>query len=226
MVQAQRLKKLFEYVARHVGLTLDVVITDGRQPIGRGIGPALEARDVMQVLHDDADAPADLRTKALRLAGRVLEFDPDVRGGDGFALARDILDSGRARATMNAIIDAQGSRNFDWRNPPLAPLVHEVTAPADGHVTAIDCERLSRIARLAGAPQSDRRRRRPVAQDRRSGSLRAAAVPNPCARRRPNCSSHARSRCAPAACGSARRRRQRSALRSLPWRFDDSVFRR
>jgi thymidine phosphorylase len=27
-----------------------VVITDGRQPIGRGIGPVLEARDVMQVL--------------------------------------------------------------------------------------------------------------------------------------------------------------------------------
>ncbi len=153
MVQAQGLKKLFEYVARHVGMTLDVVITDGRQPVGCGIGPALEARDVMRVLHGDAAAPADLRTKALRLAGRVLEFDPDVRGGDGFALARDILDSGRARATMAAIIEAQGSRNFDWRNPPLAPLTHEVTASADGIITAIDCERLSRIARLAGAPK-------------------------------------------------------------------------
>jgi len=152
MVQAQRLKKLFEYVARHVGMTLDVVITDGRQPVGRGIGPALEARDVMQVLHGDPAAPADLRNKALRLAGRVLEFDPDLRGGDGFALARDILDSGRARLTMAAIIEAQGSRDFDWRNPPLARLMHEVTASASGVVTAIDCERLSRIARLAGAP--------------------------------------------------------------------------
>jgi thymidine phosphorylase len=152
MVQAQRLKKLFEYVARHVGLTLDVVITDGRQPVGRGIGPALEARDVMQVLHGDPAAPADLRNKALRLAGRVLEFDPDLRGGDGFALARDILDSGRARMTMNAIIEAQGARRFDWRSPPLARLAHEVAASADGVVAAIDCERLSRIARLAGAP--------------------------------------------------------------------------
>jgi thymidine phosphorylase len=152
MVQAQRLKKLFEYVARHVGLTLDVVITDGRQPIGRGIGPVLEARDVMQVLHGEPGAPADLRNKALRLAGRVLEFDPDLRGGDGFALARDILDSGRARLTMAAIIDAQGRRGFDWRNPPLARLTHEVTATTTGVVAAIDCERLSRIARLAGAP--------------------------------------------------------------------------
>jgi thymidine phosphorylase len=154
MVQAQRLKKLFEYVARHVGMTLDVVITDGRQPIGRGIGPRLEARDVMQVLHGDPNAPADLRNKALRLAGRVLEFDPDLRGGDGFALARDILDSGRARMTMAAIIAAQGSRGFDWRQPPLGRLTHEVAAGSDGVVTAIDCERLSRIARLAGAPNA------------------------------------------------------------------------
>jgi len=154
MVQAQRLKKLFEYVGRHVGMTLDVVITDGRQPIGRGIGPRLEARDVMQVLHGDPNAPADLRNKALRLAGRVLEFDPDLRGGDGFALARDILDSGRARMTMAAIIAAQGARGFDWRQPPLGRLTHEVVAGSDGVVTAIDCERLSRIARLAGAPNA------------------------------------------------------------------------
>ena len=37
----------------------------------------------MQVLQNDPAAPIDLRQKALRLAGRMLEFDPDVRGGDG-----------------------------------------------------------------------------------------------------------------------------------------------
>ncbi|MCC7179754.1 MAG: thymidine phosphorylase family protein [Acidobacteria bacterium] len=155
MSEAQRLKKLFEYVARHLGLTLDAVITDGRQPIGRGIGPVLEARDVLQVLNNDPAAPADLRLKGLRLAGRVLEFDPDLRGGDGFSVARDILDSGRALARMNAIIDAQGRRDFDWRRPNLAPLVHEVVSDADGVVTDIDNERLARIARLAGAPNAE-----------------------------------------------------------------------
>jgi thymidine phosphorylase len=154
MASAQRLKKLFEYVARRLGLTLDAVITDGRQPIGRGIGPALEARDVMQVLHGDPRAPADLREKALRLAGRVLEFDPAVAGGDGYALAAQILDSGRALAKMEAIIDAQGRRPFDWRAPPTARLSHVVTATEDGTVLGIDCERLARIARLAGAPQT------------------------------------------------------------------------
>lgn len=150
MPAAQRLKRLFEVVAARLGLQLDAVITDGREPIGRGIGPVLEARDVMQVLQNHPDAPQDLRQKALRLAGRVIEFDPDVRGGEGYRIARDILDSGRALATMNAIIDAQGRRAVP---PPLGEKVFDVLAPAEGVVVGIDNLRLARIARMSGAPQ-------------------------------------------------------------------------
>jgi thymidine phosphorylase len=153
MPEAQRLRRLFEYVAERLHLALDVVITDGRQPIGHGIGPALEARDVMRVLGGDPRAPSDLRQKALRLAGRVIEFDADVRGGDGFPIARNILDSGRALAKMNAIIEAQGRRDFDVECPALAPHSFEVEATRDGVVAAIDNERLVRLARLTGAPK-------------------------------------------------------------------------
>ncbi len=153
MPEAQRLRRLFEYVARRMKLSLDVVITDGRQPIGNGIGPVLEARDVMQVLENDPRAPMDLRQKALRLAGRLIECDPDVRGGDGFAIARDILDSGRALAKMNDIIQAQGSNSFDHNQPELGVLTFEVCAPTAGVVTGIDNLQLARIAGLAGAPK-------------------------------------------------------------------------
>lgn len=153
MPEAQRLRKLFEYVATRMGLSVDVVITDGRQPIGNGIGVVLEARDVMQVLENDPAAPNDLRQKALRLAGRMIEFDPDVRGGDGFAIARDILDSGRALSKMNDIIRAQGDRRCGQDPLPLGQLVFEVFAEDDGVVTGIDCQQLARIARLAGAPK-------------------------------------------------------------------------
>jgi len=145
------LRKLFEYVSDQLGLVLEVVFTDGRQPVGRGIGPVLEVRDVMQVLENDPLAPHDLREKALQLAGRILEFDPDVRGGGGYAIAREILESGRALAKMQAIIDAQG-RN---RNPPqLAHLRHDVPARSSGVVAAIDNLQLAHIARLAGAPMA------------------------------------------------------------------------
>ena len=150
MPAAQQLRKLFEYVADRLGLHLEAVITDGSQPIGNGIGPVLEARDVMRVLRNDPSAPADLRDKALRLAGRVIEFDPDVRGGDGWRIARDILESGRALVQMNALIDAQGRRA---QPPPLGELTHEALAARAGTVAAIDNLQLAHIARLAGAPQ-------------------------------------------------------------------------
>lgn len=148
-VEAIRLRKLFEYVAGEVGLPLEVVITDGSQPVGRGIGPVLEARDVMQVLTNAPDAPADLRERALLLAARILEFDPALRGGAGLARAGELLSSGAALAKMERIMAAQGP-------PPaasaLGTLTHDVTAESDGVVTAVDCHRLARLARLAGAP--------------------------------------------------------------------------
>jgi thymidine phosphorylase len=83
----------------------------------------------------------------------MLEFDPDVRGGDGYAIARDILDSGRALAKMRAIIEAQGAKAFDPEAPELAPLSFEILAEQEGVVTGIDNLQVARIARLAGAPK-------------------------------------------------------------------------
>ena len=149
MRDALHLRKLFEYVGDRLGLHIEVIITDGSQPIGCGIGPVLEARDVMAVLHNDPGAPQDLRQKALRLAGRILEFDPDVRGGTGYVMARDILDSGRALAKMNAIIEAQGRQR---RHFEAGHLSREILADAAGVVSAIDNYQLAKVARLAGAP--------------------------------------------------------------------------
>ena len=145
---AVRLRKLFEYVAKRLGIVTDVIITDGSQPVGRGVGPVLEARDVMSVLRNDGDAPADLRDRAVMLAGRVLEFDPELEGGKGYARALTLLASGAALAAMERIIAAQGPRV-----PPLLGTHRfEVKALSDGRVASIDCERITRIARLAGAP--------------------------------------------------------------------------
>jgi thymidine phosphorylase len=147
--EAVRLRKLFEYVAHKVGLVIDVVLTDGTQPIGRGIGPVLEARDVMAVLRNDADAPDDLRERALLLAGRVLDFDPELEGGRGYARALDLLASGKALAVMQRLIDAQGAQTTVFKPGALRT---EILARSNGAVAAIDCHLMSRIARLAGAP--------------------------------------------------------------------------
>jgi thymidine phosphorylase len=67
--EAMRLRKLFEFVGDQFGIAVEVITTDGRQPIGNGIGPVLEAADVMAVPDQRAGCPADLREKSLRLAG-------------------------------------------------------------------------------------------------------------------------------------------------------------
>lgn len=148
-MEAMRLRKLFEFVGDHFGITVEVISTDGRQPIGNGIGPVLEAQDVMAVLSNASDAPADLREKSLRLAAHLLEYDPQLRGGAGYARARELLESGAALKQMQKIIDAQGPSTC---RTDLGILTADVPAPCDGVVEAIDCLRLNRLARTAGAP--------------------------------------------------------------------------
>jgi len=79
----------------------------------------------------------------------LLTIDPDVRGGRGYSIARDILDSGRALAMMNTIIAAQGEQR---KNFQLGAMVHDVCAPADGFVVDIDNLQMAHIASFAGAP--------------------------------------------------------------------------
>jgi thymidine phosphorylase len=147
--EAMRLRKLFEFVGDHFGISVEVITTDGRQPIGNGIGPVLEAQDVMAVLRNDPDAPADLREKSLRLAAHLLEYDPELRGGTGYARAQELLQSGEALKQMHKIIEAQGPSTC---RTDLGPLTVDVLSVNDGLVEAIDCLFLNRLARTAGAP--------------------------------------------------------------------------
>jgi thymidine phosphorylase len=147
--EAMRLRKLFEFVGDRFNRAVEVITTDGRQPIGNGIGPVLEANDVMAVLGNAPDAPRDLREKSLRLAAHLLEQDPRLRGGTGYARARELLDSGAALKQMQKIIDAQGPSTC---STGLGHLSFDVKAAHDGTVSAIDCLRLNRLARSAGAP--------------------------------------------------------------------------
>jgi thymidine phosphorylase len=148
-MDAMRLRKMFEFVGDRFGVFVEVIMTDGREPVGRGIGPVLEAQDVTAVLANQPDAPRDLREKSLRLAAHLLEYDPELRGGTGYARARELLDSGAALKQMHKIMEAQGP---SMCVKDLGALTMDVLAPHDGAVAGIDCLRLNRLARMAGAP--------------------------------------------------------------------------
>jgi len=145
---ADQLASLFRHVAAAIGLEVDVVITSTHGPIGRGVGPRLEALDVLSVLHREPDAPTDLREKSLYLAARLLERVGAVEDARGYRAAQEALDSGRALASFERIVAAQGRRAL----PEPAPYRCTVPSPRDGHVREIDCLEINGIAKLAGAP--------------------------------------------------------------------------
>lgn len=153
-VRSHEMARILEHylieVGAELGIHVSTYISDGSQPIGRGIGPALEAKDVLAVLQGHPDAPADLREHALQLAGRIIEFSTTVVHGSGYAIAKKILNSGQAWQKFQAICAVQGG----LREPGTASHQHEVCSEKAGKVVAIDNRVIARIARTAGAPQA------------------------------------------------------------------------
>ncbi|WP_166961649.1 thymidine phosphorylase family protein [Yeosuana marina] len=150
MEMAQKLKNHIETVGTAVGLHIKVVITDGTQPVGRGIGPSLEAFDILSVLKNEDNAPRDLKERVLLLAGELLELSGKVMKGKGAATAKQLLESGKAFEKFLAICRAQGR----FTNPVLAPYKVEIKAKRSGTVQLINNRKIAKLAKLSGAPQS------------------------------------------------------------------------
>jgi putative thymidine phosphorylase len=146
---AEPLKKRFEKIGTMLGMKMKVVLTDGKQPIGNGIGPMLECIDVMKVLQNKPDAPKDLRKKALFIAGVALELTGKAKKGQGMKMAEQILKSGKAYDKLQQIIKAQGRKKV-----VLEPgkFTADVKADRSGTVRYINNKIVSHYSRLAGAP--------------------------------------------------------------------------
>lgn len=150
LLAAKHLKKQFELISRKLNIKVNVILTDGSGPIGFGFGPALEARDVLQVLENDVDAPKDLKEKAIIMAGKLLkmlgEKNPEKT-------ARDVLESGHAHDQMMKIIEAQGGKKISSSEIKLSEFKYEYKSKHSGFISHLDNKKISKLARLCGAPQ-------------------------------------------------------------------------
>lgn len=148
--QAEKLKVKFLILGKKFGIKLEVVLTDGSSPIGRGVGPVLEMRDVIKVLRRDKDAPKDLEEKSVMLSGRILEMTEKARHGKGPELARQILDSGKSWIKFQEIIRAQ-----QGKIKILTPGKYKYTirAQKSGEIKHINNSLINSLARAAGCPE-------------------------------------------------------------------------
>jgi thymidine phosphorylase len=112
--------------------------------------PALEARDVLAVLQGKHDAPDDLRSRACRLAGTVLELGGRAANGPASRWRRWPWQTEGPGPSSQCICEAQGG----MRIPAAARHRHSLLASKSDRIVRMDNRKLARLAKLAGAPNA------------------------------------------------------------------------
>lgn len=150
--EAERYAVDFIELGRRIGIKVECFVTYGDKPVGRAIGPILEAREALTAL--EGEGPSSLIEKSTGLAGALLEAGGAAPKGEGKRIAQSILRSGKALEKMREIIKAQGG-NPEVKTEDLVPGKYkmEFYAEKDGYVVAVHNHAVVNIARAAGAPR-------------------------------------------------------------------------
>ncbi len=147
--EAYSLASDFVDMGKRLGLNIQCALTFGEQPLGCGIGPALEAREALTTLM--GGGPPDLREKAVGLASMLFEM---VGVENPRGLADEMINSGKAEKKMREIIVAQGGNpTVKPEDLPVGPESIVVRSKEAGKVLWLSTDDIVRIAREAGAPK-------------------------------------------------------------------------
>ncbi|MFX1391712.1 MAG: AMP phosphorylase [Promethearchaeota archaeon] len=146
---------IFKEIAANVGIETECALTLAHQPIGHAVGPAIEAREALNLLKDYSAGPNSLIEKSTDLAGIILEMSGKAQKGMGQSLAKDILRSGKAYEKMKKIIEAQGGNpEITTDDIKLGPYVKEFFAAKEGYIVEVNNSIINQIAKTSGCPNS------------------------------------------------------------------------
>ncbi len=153
---AEKIAEKFKILGKKFNIQTITDINEALEPAGSGVGPALEARDVLSVLKQRTGRPLKLESKALRLAGKLLNicFEDAKIKKNGEDEAREILTSGKALDKFREIIKAQGGSNklIDCETFPIKSYKKEIKAGRSGKIKEVNNYNLNTISRILGAP--------------------------------------------------------------------------
>jgi AMP phosphorylase len=151
-IRANMLKKKFENIGKKLGMTIKAIITDGSKPIGNGIGPSLEAKEVLYTLMDSKKGSNDLKEKSIEMAGLILEMANKSKKGKGKILAKEIFESGKAYKKFIEIIKAQNAKITDPEKIRYGKYKIIFYSQKEGIIKHINNDFINKTARIAGAP--------------------------------------------------------------------------
>ncbi len=146
---ANFLKKKFEALGKHFKVNLKCVLTDGTQPIGCGVGPVPELKDVIAILDPEKQGPKDLEEKSLLLSSEIIRMTGKAGKEESKKKAKDILYSGKAFEKFKEIIEAQSGNINKIKE---AKLNHNILAKKSGKIKNIENKKISSLARITGCP--------------------------------------------------------------------------
>jgi thymidine phosphorylase len=147
------IKKKFEELSHKFGIKITVRPRKALGPDGRGIGPKLEAIDILHVLKQSPERFAPLEEIALVLAGELLELAGEAKEGKGYDSAKRELVSGKAYEKFKKIVKAQrGNPDIDVIDIKLGDTIHEIKATHGGKVKDIDNGVIKQVCRALGTP--------------------------------------------------------------------------
>jgi len=148
--EADYLAKDLIELGKRLKIHTHCVLSYGEQPVGYTVGPALEAREALEVLMNESNVP-DLLDKACRIAGTIFEI---TGRKNGYSLAREIVSSGKAEAKLREIINAQGGRpTIKPKDIFIGDQTIRIKAKNDGRLLWINNSAIVEIARMSGAPK-------------------------------------------------------------------------
>jgi len=161
--KGKALSNEFINIATKIGIKTMCLITDGYSPVGNGIGPSLEARDVLIALdyenykfRPDVRIPYDLINKSLDMAANIFEMvynkDNNKNKKDYRKIAEEALRT-NALKKMKEIIELQeGNSEIKAEDIEIGNKFCDIYAKYKGKVNFISNWKISQIARTSGAP--------------------------------------------------------------------------
>jgi AMP phosphorylase len=151
--RGRRFAHFFKEISTRIKIETQCALTNAIQPIGHCVGPAIEAREALNLLYDFKRGPNSLIEKSTDLAGILLEMGGKAQQGTGQQTAIDILKSGKALKKMKEIIEIQdGDPNITPDDIKVGPKSADFTSSKSGYVTDVDNAVINKIAKTAGCP--------------------------------------------------------------------------
>ncbi len=141
----------FKELGERLGIKIIGYISNGIQPIGKGIGPALEIRDIL--LTYEKGISKDLLDKGVDITARLLAYLKKVPISKARKIAMDTVRSGEAERKLREIIEAQGGDpDIRAEDVPVGRYSEDILSPKDGKVSYLSVQGFARVGRYAGAP--------------------------------------------------------------------------